>query len=78
MELDPSHPKHPEDWASLDPPVCIWCRGGEEHHGVGRRQRAFIERQNIILMRLSIEVAAYISPSLMAEVNALLDAEEVT
>ena len=69
-------PSHPEDWLSLDPPVCIWCHAGEEHHGVGRKQGEHIERLEMILTRVSVDVLAYINPSLMMEVYAVLDDEE--
>ncbi len=69
--------KYPGDW-NLDVllekgPVCRYCIGGEEHHGVGRAQAERIEQLELKLTRVYVEVLALLHPSLAMEVDALLD-----
>ncbi len=65
----------PRDWDShQDWPfgcVCKWCRHGDEHHAVGRRQDARIERLEMLLHRVRHEVGA--NESFIREIDAMLD-----
>lgn len=71
--------RFPEDWDShQDWPfgcVCKWCRPGDEHHGVSRAYEARIERLEMLLYRVRHQVLT--NPSLMREIDAMLDDGEV-
>ena len=61
---------HPEGWVKHSDTsgcVCWWCRHGEEHHDVGRRQRALINTMWIVLLRCQLELPH--NPSLVGDIE---------
>ena len=59
---------HPGDWGQTDTGeyVCWFCRHGDEHHGVGRRQLALINEIAIVLLRCQLELPH--NPSLVGDI----------
>ncbi len=78
--------RHPEDWTSHARGlihwllrrwgcVCRWCKHGEEHHGVGRRQDARIEDLEMVLHRCRHELLH--NPSIIRDIDARLNEVEI-
>ncbi len=65
---------HSDDWVEHSDTsgcVCRWCKHGEEHHGVGRRQDARIEDLEMVLHRCRHELLH--NPSIIRDIDARLN-----